>query len=171
MCANSLDPSLRQIIDSARRSIDPSSGKNPRDTKSRFRTRQILKDRIAPISSLEVPGLLPSFRDNFEKGSRHIIALPAEDLEMIGEKWVKGIHRAETGEVLPKDAEVSVMFLKDRDATEALSTIMRFAKPLYRGPGLNVRFCAVNEDSKHGSAYAFRLWQEFTLYGFAISGE
>jgi hypothetical protein len=171
MCASSRDPSLKQIIESAKRSVDPRCGKTSRDARSRARARQTLKARIAPISSLDTSGLLPSFRRNFQEGSRHAIALPAEDIHTIGKKWIRGIYRSDTSEMLPSDVSVDAMFLPEDVAREMLSRYSQSARSLHMGPGINVDYRAVDEDDKHASVYEFRIWEEFKLYGFAISGE
>ncbi len=169
-CIDPKDKSLRPIVERARRSIDPKQAKSPRDIMHRFNKRAAILGGVKQIFDPHGPGVLPSFRGNFWEGSRTGIAIPAGDLEAIVEKWVRGIHFCEFGQPVPAEYEVAVQFVDDDVAAIAFADIMKFAKRIRKGPGVEVLIWHAAEGDRWGTQYAFNIWRQFRAYGSVESG-
>lgn len=164
-CLDPKDPSLIDIINRARRAVDPKKGKSARDIKHRFNKKQALIRGIKDIHTPNAPGLLPSYRDNFLQGSRTGIMIPAGKLSNVVTKWVRGIYYCELGRPVPEIAEVSAQFVEDEVAREAFNEILKHAKHLQRGPGVEALFWHVEEGEQAVTQYAFNIWKGFRAYG------
>ncbi len=165
LCIDTGDKSVEPIVRRARRSFDPKHAKSARDAMHRFNKRQSLIHGIKQISNPKAPGVLPSFRENFGKGSSTGISIPAGALHDVIEKWVRGVHFCEFGHPVPADFEVSVQFVDDEVAARAFTEIMQFAKRIQKGPGIEVLIWHATETDESITQYAFNIWRQFRAYG------
>ncbi len=165
LCMDRKGRSVSHIVRRARRSFDPKQAKSPRDAMHRFNKRQALGRDVEQILDPKAQGVLPAFRENFGEGSRTGILIPADDLEAVVEKWVRGIHFCEFGYPVPADHVVSVQFIEDEVAASAFAGIMQFAKRIERGPGVEVLIWHAAEGNESITQYAFNIWGQFRVYG------
>ncbi|MCH9012827.1 MAG: hypothetical protein IIA68_07195 [Proteobacteria bacterium] len=170
LCLDPADKSVRQIAQRAIRSFDPKQAKSARDAMHRFNKRQAIFRDLKHIDDPKAPGVLPSFRRNFEEGSRTGILIPAANLKKVVGKWVRGIYFSELGQPVPADHVVSVYFVDDDVAASAFAEIMRFAKQIQKGPGVEVLIWHAMEGDEAITQYAFKIWRQFRAYGSVESG-
>ena len=97
--------------------------------------------------------------------------IPAAALKKVVGKWVRGVHFIEFGQPVPADHVVSVSFVDDDVAAKAYSEIMRFAKQIQKGPGVEVLIWHVTEGDESITHYAFTIWRQFKAYGSVESGK
>ncbi len=165
LCANPEDPALLHIIQKAKRSFDPKAGKSARDMVSRLNRRLSLRHKTKTISDPDGPGILPSFRENYALGSSTGILIPGRLLRGVVRKWIRGVHYCELGRIANRDFEVSVQVVEDEVAMAAFGKITKFAKQIHKGPGVEVLIWEAEEDSEHIAQYAFKIWENFRVYG------
>jgi hypothetical protein len=164
-CLDPKDPSVGEIAQRALRSIRPREGKSHRDIKHRFNARQALLRDVMPITDTRARGILPSFVENFSKGSRTGIMIPSRALEGVVIKWIRGVHFCEFGHPVPADHEVSAYFVDDEVAATAFGEILQHANRIQKGPGIEVLIWQVTEGDLSITQYAFNIWQQFRAYG------
>ena len=75
-CLNPKDPAVSHIVEKARRSIDPEKSNSPSDFEHRLKRKRAFIRQIITVHDSHGRGILPSFRDNFEQGSRTGILIP-----------------------------------------------------------------------------------------------
>ncbi len=165
LCMDPKDRSVGHIVRRALRSFDPKQANSARDAMHRFNKREALRQDLQQISDPMARGVLPSFRENFGKGSRTGILIPAAGLDEVVEKWVRGIHFCEFGDPVPDDHVVSVQFVEDEAAATAFAEIMQFAKRIEKGPGVEVLIWHAAEGNESVTQYAFNIWGQFRAYG------
>lgn len=170
-CMNPADDAVRHIIDKARRSIDPRRAKSSHDLVHRLNRRFALQRNVVDIADPTVAGVLPSFRRNFDEGSRWGVLVPAGPLEELVTKWIRGVHYCEFGQLVPHGYEVSGYILEDDVAAEALTPILSHASRFRKGPGVEVLAWNVEEEGEFIAQYAFRIWNELTTYGSIAKAE
>ena len=165
LCMDPKDRSVGHIVRRALRSFDPKQAKSARDAMHRFNKREALRQDVVQILDPKAQGVLPSFRENFGKGSRTGILISGEALHKVVEKWIRGIHFCEFGDPVPADHVVSVQFVEDEAAATAFAKIMQFAKRIEKGPGVEVLIWHAAEGNESVTQYAFNIWGQFRVYG------
>jgi hypothetical protein len=158
LCLDPADPALAGLIEKARRSMDPRSARNAKDFMHRFNRREAMRRSVIDLDSKHVPGLLPYFMGNFNAGSRTGIEVPAQSLDGLVKMWVRGIHLCEIGWIIPSGYQVSVIHPDDQTRAEALSDIIRHAKIVQKGPGVEVAIFHAEEPHEFMTLYAFNIW-------------
>ena len=164
LCMDPKDRSVGHIVQRALRSFDPKQANSARDAMHRFNKREALRQDLHQISDPKARGVLPSFRENFEKGSRTGIFIPADALHEVVKKWVRGIHFCEFGHPVPVDHVVSVQFVEDAAAASAFAEIMQFAKRIEKGPGVEVLIWQATEGNESVTQDAVNIWGQFRVY-------
>jgi hypothetical protein len=163
-CVDPKHPGSQDIHRRAKRAIDPSLGKNERDRKRRVATRQRFLRDLREVSGLPAQGVLPSFRGNFDLGSRTIVLVRAKLINAIIEKWARGLHYVLLGYPVPQRATVTAVHVEDQTAELAFGALRKHATMLYGGPGVEVMQFTATEDSARESLYGFVIWQQFKAY-------
>lgn len=171
LCLDPEKPELKKIIESALRSMDPREGRNAADAWRRLRRKWTMRNEARDIWNPEMRGLLPSFRNNFYKGSRKGILISADALRAVVQKWIYGIHLCELGEAVPEQAEVSTYFVDHSVEEESFAEIASHAKIIQKGPGVEVAIWHRKEGDYAITLYAFHIWQSFKAYGSVEIGE
>jgi hypothetical protein len=71
-------PQHQKIAKDALDAVNTKKPKNPRDAMHRFNQRQKLSREWMDIQNRDAQGVFPSFQNNFDKGSRTGILIPAK---------------------------------------------------------------------------------------------
>ena len=90
MCLDRNDPAAAGIVDNAFRSVDPAAVTSAKEKRIRLARRSKLIADTKQLDSIPDRAILPSFRKNFDIGSRTGILIPAKDLNAVVEKWARG---------------------------------------------------------------------------------
>jgi hypothetical protein len=72
LCLDPSEAAHLAIIEYAMRAIDPAAATNPRDAKHRLALQQKIKREMIIVDRPDAPDVMPSFRENFDIGSRHL---------------------------------------------------------------------------------------------------
>ena len=159
------DATVAKIVAKVKRSIDPRFGRSVPDRQRRQRAREEMISRLRPVSSMSEPGMLPFFKGNLAAGSRTGVIVPSDEIEEIGTKWIRGVHYAHFGDLIPKSASIDIHFVTDEVAREAFGDMIEHAIALNKGPGVQVLIFDAVEGPERITQYAFKIWREMTLYG------
>ncbi|MFO1153525.1 MAG: hypothetical protein U1E42_07640 [Rhodospirillales bacterium] len=110
-------------------------------------------------------GVLPSFAQNWEQGSRTAVLMPVDDLDAIVRKWVQGVHYNTLGRIIP-DASAIDVFHVDECAGDAppLIEILKRSPTHHRGPGIKITQASGSDETKIMTLYRFLIWQQFIVY-------
>lgn len=131
----------------------------------RYNKRLALLRGLKNITNPTARGVLPAFRENFQKGSRTAVLVPGDALDEVIEKWIRGIHYCELGIRIPANYKVSIQFVDDNVADEAFGEILRYATRIQKGPGIEVLYWHVEENGESITQYAFCIWERFRACG------
>lgn len=164
MCLDPKDPRTATIVHAAKRSMNAQEGKNDRDSAAREKRRQKMLSQTLDLHDPNAAGALPSFKDNFDKGSRTGIFIPGKALDAVVSKWARGILFCEKGIIVPAHYEVSPIYVTDEVAAEAFKEIVSHCTYLVRGWGIEVLYSHVVEGDVFGSLFAFNIWDRFRAY-------
>jgi hypothetical protein len=149
----------QQIVEAAFRAIEPRAAKNARDERHRTWQRKRVAEAIVRVPAPHLQGIIPSSRKNFSLGSRTGVLIPADALDLVVEKWVRGIHFCEHGWIAPKDAKVQVGIYEPNVHRAVFSELK--STQLVRGPGVSVRIAHAEEIDDFITIYEFNLWDRF----------
>jgi hypothetical protein len=170
--ASSLDPknpASAGVWDRVKRSIDPDKARNEKDRAMRERTRSAFYSSLAEIDHIPEQGVLPSFRDNFEQGSRMMVKISAADLNGTIEKWARGVHYKTTARTLTRDNQIEVLHFDTVGEDEVLKPIRKRATRLEPGPGVEVlQLIAGGPNDGYRTWYEFRVWEQFTVFASVV---
>jgi hypothetical protein len=157
-------PILRKIYEASRRAWTTGAAHSLHDAFHRHKAKQAILNDLVTLVSPQARGVIPSSRLNFWKGSRTGIRLDSADVTAISEKWTRGIHACEIGELITSDYEIGVHFLDDRALPAEISDLMRHAKLISKDAEVQVWQAYVREEDTFGALYRFHMWQSFTVY-------
>jgi hypothetical protein len=159
----------RDIVDSQLRSLNPKDAKSDRDAACRLRNRLALSKCVVHVDQPMHKAVIPSSRINYALGSRTGVLIPKEQLDIVVEKWIRGIHFCEMGWPAPLQSKIDIFMVSDAAASGAFEMLKSNVVILRRGPGVEVRRSHVEEGELFGSIYEFDLWHRFRVCG-AIEG-
>lgn len=165
LCMDVREPALKEIIASALRSMSPGHGKSPRDAEHRAKNRERITNEIVGLTDSMMGRILPAFRKNFDSGSRSVILISSDDLNILIEKWVRGLHACLTNMPVKGDYNVDVYLYQDEGAANFYGPILHLAETLRNGPGVEVLRWHAVDGEKSITEYAFNIWGEFRVYG------
>ena len=147
-----------------KRSLDPVHGKNRRDRELRRKRRDKFLRGLHLLETKPAEGVLPSFERNFEAGSRTAVLIPADDLNTLVRKWVRGVHYKTLGHVIPAGSDIGVYHVHEDVADTALSEIESRAPRYLRGPGIDILQAVGTDLTGSTTLYRFLIWQQFKVY-------
>jgi hypothetical protein len=168
LCLDPDDPSLRDLIEKARRSMDPGSAKTARDIGHRINRRQAIFHSLVDIHSPDEPGVLPYFTGNFAAGSRLGVLIDSQALDELVKMWVRGIHMREVDSIIPTDYEISVEHRDDETRAKAFSNVIGHGRVVQKGPGVEVTIYYAEEPGAFAAVYAFSIWNTLRCVGFVM---
>jgi hypothetical protein len=109
--------------------------------------------------------MLPSLLRNAVGKNPTGVLVDGNDLEAVGKKWIRGVHYAHFGDLVPSVATIDVHFVSVDVAREAFGELLEHATVLNKGVGVQVLIFDAVEGPERITQYAFKIWREFTLYG------
>jgi hypothetical protein len=165
LCLDPSDPTVAKIVKTVKRSIDPRFGRSHSDSLRRQRAREDVIRRLKPLSTLPKESMLPSLLRNAVGKNPTGVLVDGNDLEAVGKKWIRGVHYAHFGDLVPSVATIDVHFVSVDVAREAFGELLEHATVLNKGVGVQVLIFDAVEGPERITQYAFKIWREFTLYG------
>lgn len=163
-CVNPHDPAAQEVLDRAKRALDPSKAKNSRDRLRRQSARNRFIREMREVDALPSEGVLPSFRPNYDLGSRMALLVRAKLVSGVIEKWTRGLHYVLLGYPIPESALLTPIHMEDHHGDAALARFGMQATVLQAGPGIEVKHLTAAEGSARESVYAYRIWGQFRAY-------
>ena len=113
---------------------------------------------VHEIDSIPEEGVLPSFRANYEAGSRTMVRISADELNALAEKWVRGVHRRILGRIIVPPASIDILHLLEENAHEALEKLHPITRRHTAGPDVEVVHAVASDESRTRSFYEIGLW-------------
>ena len=162
LCLEPTSPESRSIVESARRSIDPSLAKNDADRIHRENKRRSIVNEILVGSAIPDEGVYPGLGERWDRPKEDQVALlfPAEKFKTVSEKIVRGFFYAHSKKFI--EDPYKIQFFAINEIQEINATFKRFGEEITRGPGLKLKY-AIAEDGISG-IYEIELWGQFKLH-------
>jgi hypothetical protein len=164
LCLDPAEAAHLAIIEHAMRAIDPTTATNPRDAKHRMALRQKIKREMIVVNRPDAPDVMPSFRENFDIGSRHAFQIRNEHFLALGAKWGKGLYRYHLKKPLPLGSDIAVYTADNETERLAFSELLPGSSTMHRGSDLQVLMYHAAEPGKEMTLFAIRLWRRFKLH-------
>jgi hypothetical protein len=166
LCLNPDNAAVREIVEAVRRACDPRSGRNQRDRRKREQRLQSLLRDIVDASETPLHKIMPFTLPNVGTGPRTVIRVPTTFDQIVG-KWVKGIHRHTTAELIPADYKIAVQLEEDEVAAGNFALLVSKSQMLVPGPGVAVGQWIEAQSGSNYFIYTFELWDVFRVYAAA----
>lgn len=163
LCLDPDDPASASIVQNAMASINPDLGTSKRDKRARQALKEKILRDVQRVDTLPTKGLLPDFRRNWDRGSRHMVLLPGRELHRIIRKWVRGLHYLTLGRLLPLSIKIDVFHVTDEVASLAFHDIEPYAPTHIKPPGIFVMQASVTEGNVAETIYRFVLWNQYKV--------
>ena len=157
-------PASRGVIETALRSMKPAAGRDDRDSAMRLaRGKKILAETL---QGAEIPreATIPGMGERWGRSPEEQIAvlLPAESLELMTKKIVRGVFYIKDEIFIEPPYEIDFFVLPDDAASQWATVLDKFGKSYARPPGLVVRRAV--EADKRSSLFEIVFWQQFKTY-------
>jgi hypothetical protein len=166
-----LDPGSSQgagIGAKAWRSMDPSSGKNPRDAASRAKKQRTLLAQMRELAERGVPreSIFPGFGPDAWPGEPcSAIPVPKRAIDRLVEKIVRGITYVEDGNFIEDSHIIEPQYMHEDSASFLREQFKKSGKRFERKPGLVIDRCVAPEDGV-SSIYRIEIWGRLCVYAF-----
>lgn len=158
-------PASRSVIDAAMRSMRPSAGRNDKDRRHRAARRQRILDDTRQGADIPEGGRIPGMGERWGRAPEDQIAVlvPADSLNKMAEKIVRGIFFVEDGKFIEPPYAIELCFLEGEAERFWKTMLDKFGKTYERLPGIVVRRAVTPEDGI-SSIFEILLWQQFRMY-------
>ena len=164
-CIDTTHPAAEGMWEKAKNSIDPKRARNARDREQRIRQRKAFWGALEELREAPAHTLPFSIR-NFADGSRTGIIVAAAKIDLLIEKWARGLYYKIHECPLSLSAEISVMHLGEKEATAAFGEGWALRKCLDAGPGIQVSYFSANEGRERADVYLFKIWNQFEVFAW-----
>ena len=145
LCLDPDDTASASIVQKAMASINPDLGKTVKESRARQALRvRILRD-VQQVDTRPTKGVLPDFGRNWDRGSRHIVLVPARELHQIIRKWVRGLHYLVSERLIPRSRRIDVFHVTHEVADVAFQDIEPYAPVYIKPPGVSVMRASATE--------------------------
>jgi hypothetical protein len=163
-CVNPKLPAADGIWEKAKQTMDVTRARDDKERAHRQGAREALGRGAFEMEDIPDSGVLPSFVQNFDLGSRTAMVIQADTLNSVVEKWGLGVHSHVWKEAASVDAEVAVLHVGQSVTQELFRGSEEHWKTIDRGPGIQIRYLAVREGHERHSLYEFKIWETFVTH-------
>lgn len=158
-------PASRGVVQTALRSMRPSAGRDEHDSAKRAdRGKRILAETLQG-DQIPQGATIPGMGERWGRPVEEQIAvlLPADSLELMTKKIVRGIFYVEDEMFIEPPFTIDFFVLEEAGAKEITEALNKFGTVHAREPGLVVRRAVVPDD-KRSSLFEILFWQQFKTY-------
>jgi hypothetical protein len=123
LCLDPDDPAVRGVPQRVWRSIDPKTGRDPRDADARANRKMRLKQSVTIVPSGE-PGAFPALTgrpDHWRRANSGLyvrgapaLKLPVADVQAFTRKLVRGLYVHDFGICLPRDFQIQTFVISEK---------------------------------------------------------
>jgi hypothetical protein len=163
-CVDPKLPGADGIWEKAKRTMDVTRARDDKERAHRQGARERLGRSAFEMENIPDGGVLPSFVQNFNLGSRTAMVIEAGKLNSVVEKWGLGVHSHVWKEAALVDAEVEVLHVGEPVTQEAFRGSEEHWKSIDCGPGIQIRYLAEREVDERYSLYEFRIWETLVTH-------
>lgn len=170
-------PAALGIWNVVKRSLDPNRARGSNDRIHRQRAKEKFFRELVLVPATE-PRTFPGFGHKspslFRLPDGRIVwgspatLLAQSDVDVFGEKLVRGLFRRERGVPLPPDVHVEVFCAKEEAWPEIAEQIQRFALSTRGVPPGFLYWCGFSRDDNAFSVWYFLIWGQLFLQGVSI---
>jgi len=166
LCLDPSSPQAAGIAAKAMRSVDPSSGKSPRDAAARAGKQRALMAQMSHFAERGIPrdSVFPGFGpEEWPNEPLLAIPVPKRAIDRLVKKIVRGITYVEDGKFIEDTHVIEPQFMHEESAGFLHEQFTRFGKRFERKPGLVIERCVTPEDGV-SSMYRIEIWGRLCVY-------
>jgi hypothetical protein len=166
LCVPPFEPESLGIAHKAVRSLKPECGRNENDAKSRERSRQIILKEAVDPTTMPLASILPGFgfHSGVDPSEELGVMVSVSDLEVIGEKLIRGITWIVDQQYIETDHRIQIIFPRDPTSGPFFEDLKRYGNLYSLGPALSI-IRAVAEGDRQSSIYLIEIWGRLHMYG------
>ncbi len=170
LCVDPTKPGLAELIERARRSIDPRAGKSERDASLRWARRQKLLQDMRWGRDVPNQGIYPGLGERWERPPEEqgAVLIPRAHFRRLSEKITRGIHYLVERHYIPPPFVIDQVAVDDSDASPIAELLQEYGQEFAHEPGITVRR-AVTRDDSTSSALCIEIWETFKMYAFVTN--
>jgi len=148
LCLNPNDPDNASIVAKGKRSIDPKFGKNKKDRKARLDKRKSILSQIWKGQDIPSESIYPNLGYHPEVSPDEEIALPipADGLEKLARKIVRGITHIKNGLFIEDTYEISFFAISNDDSLFLKNILKKHGSIIAVEPGISVNRAIIKDD-------------------------
>jgi hypothetical protein len=171
LCLDPTSPASAGVTEKAMRSMDPRSGKTPRDSAARAGKQKSLMEQVAYLNKQGIPdhAVYPEFgRPQHLPAEEHVaIPVPKRAIDRLAEKIVRGLTYLDNGKFIDDSYLIESHVMREESASELREQFAKFGMRYDRRPGLVVDRCVTPEDGI-SSMYRIEIWGQFRVYASVV---
>jgi hypothetical protein len=164
LCLDPQRPASSSIVQKAFDSINPDLAKSGQEKRARLGMKRRIYSHIEEVEKLPEEGVLPSFLENWNRGSRMRVLIPKDYLDTVVGKWVRGLHSLTVKRILPKRAKIEVIHMTEKDAAEVLGPLEPYSVVHLKRPCASVRQWTKSDETRAHSIYEFVVWEQYKVF-------
>ncbi len=166
LCLDPNDSRSIGIFQKALRAINPLYAKNEKDRQFReARRRRIRRESLVVGDKIPTEAIYPNLVDiyNLPRNRQVAVKIPADSIERLAEKIVRGIAYLVDKRYIELPYCVSTYVLKEQNDLPVKKFIKEFGKVHAREPGIVVTRAVYPEDAM-SSLYQIEVWGRWKMY-------
>jgi hypothetical protein len=147
------------------RALDPSKGKNDKDSRARQRKKEKLLACILAGDEIPEEGIYPGLEERWGRArpDQRALVIPARCFERLAEKIVRGLAYLEEGVLIGPDYVVEHHPLTSKGVLPIEDVLAKYGVERHGGPGVQIVRAVAGEDPV-ASLSKITIWGEFVLY-------
>jgi hypothetical protein len=147
------------------RALDPSQGRDEKDSLARQRKKEKLLESI--LSGVKIPteGIFPGLGERWGRAreDQRALYVPARYPHRLAEKIVRGLAFLNEGVLIGPEFEIEMHPVTSEGSRPIEEVLARYGARHHRGPGVDV-LRAVAEQEPRASLTKITIWGELVLY-------
>lgn len=166
MCLDGSDNAASGLVEKAFRAMDPTAGRDEKDSAKRAVSRRRLLEQIIPYREVELTSVIPGFGPSASVPIEEQVAVevPADMLHQLVVKMVRGFtYVFGNGAYIEPEYEIVIRFDMEEDVQFLADIVAKYAVQRAIGPGIVVDRAAPPEDEACG-IFKVTVWDRFTFW-------
>lgn len=165
LCLDPTDSRCAGIPQKAIRAVSPRYGKTPKDKAARLAKRNEILGKSCFGKDIPDQGVYPGLGNRWGLPKKECIPItvPAEAIQKVTEKIVRGIFLLEDKSYIEPPFKISFWAMHEAGAKDIKAIIQKHGQVYAREPGIIVQRAVAPEDNR-SSLFFIEIWGQFRMY-------
>lgn len=170
LCVDPLEAKSLGIADKVLRSVKAGCAKSELDRVHRQKRLERTMQEMVPAEKIPKESVFPNFGPwpGIQPEDKVGILVSAEQLQLFGEKLVRGITYKEYSRYIEEDHIIEIFFIGQKGAQIVVENIRRFGAEYHCGPGIRVGVAFAGNDPQSG-LFDIEIWGRLHIYATVLN--